>query len=57
MSYLPPAYRGAPYRQPRPPTRKQRVTRILLLAVIGTAVLALVIIMGAAVARGSIPGG
>jgi len=32
MSHLPPAYRGAPYHQPRRPPRRLRALRILLYA-------------------------
>jgi hypothetical protein len=34
MSHLPPAYRGAPYHQPRPPSRKRRLLKQLRLALI-----------------------
>jgi ferric-dicitrate binding protein FerR (iron transport regulator) len=55
MSHLPPAYRGAPYHQPGPPSRRHRALRIFLLAVIAAAVLLLVIITGASIARGGVP--
>ena len=55
MSHLPPAYRGAPYHQPGPPTRRHRALRILLAAVIAAAVLVLVIITGVAIAHGGVP--
>jgi hypothetical protein len=55
MSHLPPAYRGAPYHQPGPPTRGYRALRIFIAAVIVIAVLLLVIITGAALARGGVP--
>jgi len=50
LSQLPPAYRGAPYRQPPRLPRKQRATRIMIrLAVAGLALL-LIGLIGAAVA-------
>ncbi|HLQ55009.1 MAG TPA: hypothetical protein VK162_12155 [Streptosporangiaceae bacterium] len=55
MSHLPPAYRGAPYHQPRRPPRRLRALRILLYAVIGIVILLLVIITGASLAHGGIP--
>lgn len=55
MSHLPPAYRGAPYHQPGPLTRRHRALRIFVVAVILIAVLLLVIITGAALARGGVP--
>ena len=54
MSHLPPAYRGAPYHQPRPPTRRHRALRIFLVALIAAAVLLLVIITGASIAHGGV---
>ena len=47
MSLLPPAYRGAPYRQPRPLSRRHRAMRVLLRAGIAAAVLLLIILIGA----------
>ncbi len=55
MSHLPPAYRGAPYHQPRPPTRRQRALRLLIPAVIAAIVLVLVILLGASIAHGGVP--
>jgi ferric-dicitrate binding protein FerR (iron transport regulator) len=55
MSLLPPAYRGAPYHQPGPPTRRHRALRILLVAVIAAVVLLLVIMTGAAIAHAGVP--
>jgi hypothetical protein len=54
MSLLPPAYRGAPYHQPGPPTRRHRALRILLATVIAAVVLLLVIITGAAIAHAGV---
>jgi len=51
MSLLPPAYRGAPYRQPRPPSRRRRVLRLLILVLIFAAVLSLIVITGAVIMR------
>jgi hypothetical protein len=45
MSQLP-AYQGAPYRQPRPPSRQRRALRIFLRVVIATSVVSLFIITG-----------
>ena len=55
MSHLPPAYRGAPYHQPRPPSRRHRALRIFLLVMIATGLLLLFIIIGAWIAPGSAP--
>jgi hypothetical protein len=52
MSLLPPAYRGAPYYQPRRPPLRYRVVRMLRRALILAAVLALFIITGALLMRG-----
>jgi hypothetical protein len=52
---LPPAYRGAPYRQPRPALRRQRATRILLIVAIVATALAVIALIGAAVAPGAWP--
>jgi hypothetical protein len=54
MSHLPPAYRGAPYYQPRPQTRAQRARRMLVLAAILAGVLLLLILIGASIAPGSL---
>ena len=54
MSLLPPAYRGAPYRQPRPPSRWRRALRLLIPALIAVAALALVI-AGASLMRPGAP--
>jgi hypothetical protein len=53
MSLLPPAYQGAPYYQPRRPPRRYRALRMLRRALIIAAVLALVILTGALLVRGS----
>ena len=55
MSHLPPAYRGAPYHQPRPPSRRYRALRVFLLAMIIAAVILVVIIVGASIVPGSVP--
>jgi hypothetical protein len=55
MSHLPPAYRGAPYHQPGPPSRRHRALRIFAVGVIVIAAALLVIITGAALARGGVP--
>jgi hypothetical protein len=55
MSHLPPAYRGAPYYQPRPQTRKQRVRRILVLAAIIVGVVLVLAVIGAWIAPGNVP--
>ena len=55
MSLLPPAYRGAPYRQPRPLSRRQRALRILLRAGVVAAALLLVIIVGALLMHAGVP--
>jgi hypothetical protein len=52
MSLLPPAYRGAPYYQPRRPPLRYRVMRTLRRALIAAVVLALFIITGALLVRG-----
>jgi hypothetical protein len=53
MPLLPRAYQGAPYYQPRRPSRRYRALRILRRALIVAAMLALVIITGALLVRGS----
>ena len=55
MSHLPPAYRGAPYHQPRPPSRRHRALRIFLLVMIVAGLLLLLVIIGASIAPGSVP--
>jgi hypothetical protein len=55
MTQLPPAYRGAPYRQPRGPSRKQRAARVVLMLAIAGLVLILIALIGAAVAPGAWP--
>ena len=45
MSQLP-AYQGAPYRQPRPPSRQRRALRVFLRAVVAVAVLSLFVVIG-----------
>ncbi len=55
MSLLPPAYRGAPYHQPRPPPRRHRALRLARLGVIVAAGLLLVIITGALLWHSSVP--
>jgi hypothetical protein len=52
MSLLPPAYRGAPYYQPRRPPLRYRVLRMLRRALIVAGLLALFIITGALLVRG-----
>jgi hypothetical protein len=52
MALLPPAYRGAPYYQPRRPPRRYRALRMLRRALILAAALALFIITGALLVRG-----
>jgi hypothetical protein len=52
---LPNAYRGAPYYQPRPPTRRQRALRRLRLALILVAPIVLVIITGTLLAYSVTP--
>jgi hypothetical protein len=56
-SRLPPAYRGAPYYQPRPPPgwRRQQLLRKILLAVIGVIGLFLIVIACASLANGAVP--
>ena len=54
MSHLPPAYRGAPYYQPRPMTRRRRARRTLAVAAILAGVLLLLILIGASIAPGSL---
>ena len=54
-SELPNAYRGAPYYQPRPPTRRQRALRRLRLALMLGAAILLVIITGILVAHSNGP--
>jgi hypothetical protein len=55
MSLLPPAYRGAPYHQPRPLSRRHRALRILLRAGVVAAALLLVIIVGALLMHAGVP--
>lgn len=55
MSLLPPAYRGAPYRQPRPLSRRHRAMRILIPAGIVATVLLLLIIVGALLTHAGVP--
>ena len=55
MSLLPPAYRGAPYHQPRPPSRRRRALKVFVLAAIAIAVLALVIVTDALLTHGGVP--
>lgn len=54
-SDLPNAYRGAPYYQPRPPTRRQRALRRLRLALMLGAAILLVIITGILLAHSNGP--
>jgi len=54
MSQLP-AYQGAPYRQPRPPSRQRRALRVFFRAVIAAAVLSLFIIIGALLIHAGAP--
>jgi hypothetical protein len=54
MSQLP-AYQGAPYRQPRPPSRQRRALRVFVRAVIAVAVLSLFIIIGALLVHAGAP--
>jgi hypothetical protein len=54
MSLLPPAYRGAPYRQPRPLSRRHRAMRMLLPAGI-VAVALLIVIAGALLMYAGVP--
>jgi hypothetical protein len=55
MSLLPPAYRGAPYRQPRPLSRRHRALRILLPAGIVVAVLLLLLIVAVLLMNAGVP--
>jgi hypothetical protein len=55
MSLLPPAYRGAPYRQPRPLSRRHRAMRVLVPAGIAAAVLLLIIIVGVLLTHAGVP--
>ena len=55
MSLLPPAYRGAPYRQPRPLSRRHRALRLLARAGIVAAGLLLIIIIGALLTHAGVP--
>jgi hypothetical protein len=55
MSNLPPAYRGAPYWQPPPRTRKQRIWRTVLIAGVAASVLLVVVLIGAVVAHSNGP--
>jgi ferric-dicitrate binding protein FerR (iron transport regulator) len=52
MTHLPPAYRGAPYYQPRPQTRRQRAVRALIVAAIIAGALLLIVLIGAAISPG-----
>jgi hypothetical protein len=54
MSLLPPAYRGAPYRQPHM-SRRHRAMRVLLPAGIVAAVLLLIIIVGVLLTHAGLP--
>ncbi len=54
-SNLPNAYRGAPYYQPRPPPRRQRALRRLILALMLVEAVVLVIITGTLLVHGSMP--
>lgn len=55
MTQLPPAYRGAPYYQPRRPPLRQRATRIVRVLGIVALILALIVLIGAAVAPAAWP--
>jgi hypothetical protein len=57
MSRLPPAYRGAPYYQPRPPPhwRRRHALRMVLLAIAGTLILLAIVIACASLASGVVP--
>jgi archaellum biogenesis protein FlaJ (TadC family) len=50
MTHLPPAYRGAPYHQPSPQTRRQRAVRALIIVAIIIGALLLLVLIGAAIA-------
>ena len=52
-SDLPRAYQGAPYYQPRPPSRRARVVRLLRHGLVLVAVLLLVVAIGVLLAHGS----
>jgi hypothetical protein len=52
MSLLPPAYRGAPYRQPPRPPRRYRAMRIMRRVLIVTAVVSLFVITGVLLMQG-----
>jgi hypothetical protein len=54
MSLLPPAYRGAPYHQPGPLSRRYRARRIFLRVMIVATVLSLFIIIGVLLTRGGL---
>ncbi len=55
MSLLPPAYRGAPYHQPRPLSRRHRALRLARLGVLVAAGVLLVVITGAWLWYSSVP--
>lgn len=55
MPVLPPAYRGAPYRQPRPLSRRHRALRSLRVAGIAAGVLLLIAILAALLAHTGVP--
>ena len=55
MTQLPPAYRGAPYYQPPRPPLKRRAARIIRVLAIAALVLAVIILIGAAVAPAAWP--
>jgi len=55
MSLLPPAYRGAPYRQPRPLSRRHRALRILVPAGIVAGVLLLIVAVGVLLTHAGVP--
>jgi len=55
MPVLPPAYRGAPYRQPRPLSRRHRALRILRAAGTVAGVLLLIVILAALLTHTSVP--
>jgi hypothetical protein len=54
MSLLPPAYRGAPYRQPRPLSRRHRALRVLVPAGVVAAVLLLLILVSVLLMHGGV---
>jgi hypothetical protein len=55
MSLLPPAYRGAPYRQPRPLSRRHRALRVLVPAGIVAAVLLVLIAVSVLLMHTGVP--